>query len=249
MTPPVRKDLLLLVHAYCDGELDSMSARAIEREMVLRPELAAERRRVEALRALLRDPQKARGLVAAQPLEPSLGRTNKPMRHGMLARLARQAAALAACAVLSCGVTYYFVAAAGPDAVLQELAANHTRALLAARLTDIASSDRHSVKPWFSSRAAIVPDVLDLASAGFPLIGGRLDIVQRMPVATLVYGDRKHVLSLTALPEASVRFGTELVKLDGLNALGWASDGVAYWIISDVAADDLRVFAMRFQQR
>lgn len=244
MTLPVRKDLFLLVHAYCDGELDSMSARAIEREMVLRPELAAERRRVEALRALLRDPQKTRGFASASPTARLA-----PARRGLLYRFARQAAALAACAVLSCGATYYLVATAGPDAVLRELAGNHTRALLAARLTDIASSDRHSVKPWFSSRAAIVPDVTDLANSGFPLIGGRLDIVQRMPVATLVYGDREHVLSLTALPEAKMRLSTELTKIDGLNAFGWVSGGVTYWVVSDVAPNDLHVFATRFQQR
>jgi len=132
--------------------------------------------------------------------------------------------------------------------VLQELATNHTRALLAARVTDVASSDRHTVKPWFSSRAAIVPDVLDLANQGFPLIGGRLDIVQRMPVATLVFGDRKHILSLTALPDATARPPAESTRIDGLNALGWVSDGVAYWVVSDVEANDLRIFAARFQQ-
>jgi anti-sigma factor RsiW len=244
MAPPVRKDLLLLVHAYCDGELDAPSARAIEREMALRPELAAERRRVEALRSLLRDPQKARGLDLGPP-DGRHGRT----RGGRLGRLARAAAVLAACAILSAAATYYVSTGAAPDAVLQEIAANHTRALLAQRLTDIASSDRHSVKPWFSSRAAIVPDVLDLANQGFPLIGGRLDIVQRMPVATLVFGDRRHILSLTALPDATARPVAESTRIDGLNVLGWVSDGIAYWVVSDVDPNDLRVFAARFQQR
>src|SRR5581483_9517188 len=102
MTPPARKDLLLLVHAYCDGELDPPSARAIEREMALRPELAAERRRVEALRSLLRDPQKARSLAT----RAAAGRL-EPRRGSPLGRFARQAAALVACAIFSAGATYY----------------------------------------------------------------------------------------------------------------------------------------------
>src|SRR5579885_1958104 len=98
MTPPARKDLLLLVHAYCDGELDPPSARAIEREMALRPELAAERRRVEALRSLLRDPQKARTLASRVA-------DRWPARAGLLGRFARQAALLAASTVLSAAAT------------------------------------------------------------------------------------------------------------------------------------------------
>jgi anti-sigma factor RsiW len=167
----------------------------------------------------------------------------------------RHAGAMAACAALSCGLTWlvltWLVAAqAEPASLLQELASSHTRALLASRLTDVPSSDRHMVKPWLSARSAIAPRVVDLAAEGFPLLGGRLDIIQKIPVATLVYAERQHVLSLTALPLSAARSAPDgSSSVDGLNAFGWTAGDVAYWVISDVDAADLREFAARFRRQ
>ena len=110
------------------------------------------------------------------------------------------------------------------------------------------SSDRHTVKPWFNGRIAESPRVVDLASQGFPLVGGRLDVVERKPVPTLVYRRNKHVISLTALPAPS-RANSPAVRrtTDGYNMLRWTEDGVAYVAISDVGAADLESFATLFR--
>jgi anti-sigma factor RsiW len=245
MKAPERIDLLLLVHAYCDGELDPVTARAIERQIALRPELAAERARIEAVRDMLHGQRAGRAAPVrkSRRLDRALG-----FVRGQWPRM-RQAGAMAACAALSCGLTWLVATRSAPDSLLQELAANHTRALLASRITDVPSSDRHMVKPWLSARSAIAPRVVDLTTDGFPLLGGRLDIIHRIPVATLVYGERKHILSLTALPQMAAQSTPRgLSKIDGLNAFGWSAGDVAYWVISDVDSADLEDFANRFRQ-
>ena len=99
------------------------------------------------------------------------------------------------------------------------------------------------MKPWFNGRVPEAPRVVDLANAGFPLIGGRIDVVSRSPVPTLVYRHRKHVISLTAVPEAGAANTAPAISgNDGYNIVRWVQDGVTYWAISDVAGADLNEF-------
>jgi len=239
--------MLLLVHAYCDGELDATNARAIEREMAMHPELAAERARIELVRRMLHDRHETHRASAGEPKRGD--RFFEFLRRQLPSLRARQAIAMAACAAVSCSLTWFVGVRGDQSGLLQELAASHTRALLASRIVDVQSSDRHTVKPWLSARAVVAPRVPDLTSDGFPLLGGRLDIIQRIPVATLVYGERKHILSLTALPRSAAQSTPRgLSKVEGLNAFGWSVGDVAYWVISDVDSADLEDFANRFRQ-
>jgi anti-sigma factor RsiW len=130
------------------------------------------------------------------------------------------------------------------DAILDA----HIRSLMAPQPMDVASSDRHTVKPWFNGRIPQAPRVVDLANEDFPLIGGRLDVVEGMPVPTLVYGHRKHVISLTAIP-ASGRANSAPAPhaVDGYSVYRWIEEGVAYWAISDVAPTELGKFAELFR--
>ncbi|MFL6806973.1 MAG: anti-sigma factor family protein, partial [Xanthobacteraceae bacterium] len=128
------------------------------------------------------------------------------------------------------------------------IVAGHIRSLMAPQPIDIASSDRHTVKPWFNGRIPQAPRVVDLAKDDFPLVGGRLDVVGRIPVPTLVYRHAKHLISLTAVP-ASGSANSPLVvhRVEGYNVLRWIDDGVAYWAISDMSAADLDRFAQLFR--
>ena len=111
------------------------------------------------------------------------------------------------------------------------------------------SSDRHTVKPWFNNRIPQAPRVVDLTQDGFPLVGGRIDVIGRTPVPTLVYRHRQHLISLTAVPttdRATAALGQRTVQ--GFNLIGWSADGIAYWAVSDLGTSDLQKFATLFRE-
>ena len=102
------------------------------------------------------------------------------------------------------------------------------RALMASQPTDISSSDRHTVKPWFNSRIAQAPRVVDLTAQGFPLVGGRIDVIGRRPAPTLVYRHRQHLISITALPVSEGAQAPRVPRtIEGYGILRWIDDGVA----------------------
>src|SRR5262249_20347750 len=133
---------------------------------------------------------------------------------------------------------------APPDADM--VVANHVRALMATHPVDVGSSDRHTVKPWFNGRIPEAPRVVDLASEGFSLVGGRVDVIGRTPVATLVYRVRQHLISLSEVT-AGRTMPTAQGQIGGYNIVSWTHNGVAYWAVSDVAAADLDTFAKAFR--
>ncbi len=126
------------------------------------------------------------------------------------------------------------------DAVID----SHVRSLMAGHLTDVLTSDQHTVKPWLSAHIDVSPPVKDLAREGFPLIGGRLDYVDGHPTAVVVYRHAKHVINLFAWaapgePDAPMRTETR----QGFNMVVWRAGGIAYTAVSDVGADQLMDFA------
>ena len=141
--------------------------------------------------------------------------------------------------------------AAGSD-LRDAVVASHVRSLQASHLIDVASSDRHTVKPWFDGKLDFSPPVPDLATQGFPLAGGRLDYLDGRPVAALVYGRAKHVVNLfiwpaaTDEPPGAPRGGTPST-VRGYHVRHWVRDGMTFWAVSDVAEPDLTTFVSLFQ--
>jgi anti-sigma factor RsiW len=104
------------------------------------------------------------------------------------------------------------------------------------------------VKPWFSGRVAFAPVVVDLTPQGFPLVGGRIDVIGTQPAPTLVYRHRQHLISLTAIPTPRAMAGAlRPSRIEGYHLLNWSEDGVAYWATSDLAPSDLDAFARAFR--
>jgi anti-sigma factor RsiW len=136
----------------------------------------------------------------------------------------------------------------GTDQLLAtQLISSHVRSLMANHLTDVASSDQHTVKPWLDAKLDFAPPVVDLASEGFPLIGGRLDYLDNRPVAALVYQRRKHFINVFVWPgEAAAARPAMAMSHQGYQLLHWADPDFNYWAVSDVSANDLQTFKQQF---
>ena len=128
--------------------------------------------------------------------------------------------------------------------LIGEIVSNHVRSMMANHLTDIASSDSHNVKPWFADKLDFSPQVMDLSEQGFPLIGGRMDYLDKRPVAALVYRHNQHLMNLFVWPadESLTRSETQF-SIRGYNLIRWNQNGMTYWLISDLNPAEMSEFA------
>jgi anti-sigma factor RsiW len=185
----------LWLNAYIDGELDPAHALEFEQRLAADPALAAAHARITALRGAIRD------RVPRERASPLLRRRVAALARPQPAPGWRAlAAAVAAAFVAGSALTYVALGPGGSAPVAQDVVASHMRALMASQPIEVASSDRHTVKPWFNGKLPESPRVVDLAAQDFPLVGGRIDVIGLTPAPTLVYRRRLHVISLTALP-------------------------------------------------
>jgi anti-sigma factor RsiW len=135
------------------------------------------------------------------------------------------------------------------EAVAQEVVSSHVRALMGDHLFDVRSTDQHTVKPWFLGKLDFSPPVADLAQAGFPLTGGRLDYVAGHPVAALVYTRGQHTINVFVWPEGSGTIpSVDARAIRGFHVRHWTRSGMAYWAVSDVNDADLDQFVHALQQ-
>jgi anti-sigma factor RsiW len=244
IAPAPRSDNNLLVHGYLDGELDPAHALELEREIAVDPALAAERDSIKALRDLIHDrlahERAPAGLRSRIESAVGLRRARPQPSWGMLA------AASVLVAVMASSTTWLSMRPLQTETA-EMVVADHLRALMAPQPTDVSSSDRHTVKPWFNGRVPQAPKVVDLTRDGYPLIGGRVDVIGRVPVPTLVYRHRQHLISLTAVPATGVKSPARRT-IAGFNVLDWSDNGVRYWAVSDLGATDLDGFAKAFRE-
>ncbi len=237
----------LLMQAALDGELDAQGELEVEKRIAADPALSAEWGRLQALRAAMRvkiprepapDHLRAKILAIAEPAPVR----RLPARPTWLA--------LAASVVVASGLTGLLTASlVGParPALEEALVFDHMRALLAPQPVDIASTDRHEVKPWFNARLALSPSIADLGDEGYAFLGGRIDVVHGAPAPTLVYRLRNHLISVTALPAANGAAPT--TSLRGFRVARWQEGDLAYWAVSDVSQADLSAFVRAFREK
>jgi anti-sigma factor RsiW len=133
-------------------------------------------------------------------------------------------------------------------AVADELLASHVRSLMPGHLTDIVSTDQHNVKPWFNGRVDLSPPVPRLDSAGFPLVGGRIDYVSSRPVAVVVYTRRQHVINVYAWPSTGDDEAVRPATSNGYHFVHWRSGQVESWAVSDLNASELAAFVALFRR-
>jgi anti-sigma factor RsiW len=235
------------LNAYCDGELDPVSASEFERRLASDESLKARYDRLVALRQAVRSLPQLDIPPGLQARIQSRLDVERPSNVTVLRRRSWSSRALAAAAVLgavlSSSVMVTVDRYSQREGVASEVVAGHIRSLLAPQPFDIASSDRHTVKPWFTARLPESPQVPDLTAQGFALLGGRVDVIGRDPVATLVYKHAAHTVSLTTLrPGQSVSEQT----VAGYNVRSWSDAHFTYIAVSDLPSADLATFERAF---
>ena len=125
----------------------------------------------------------------------------------------------------------------------ETIVASHARALLSDHVVDVVSSDQHTVKPWFSSKLDFSPPVRDFSEQGFPLVGGRLDYIDRHPIAVLVYRRRQHLIEVFMWPTEQGGVAMSSHSIQGFHLVGGLSEGMRFVAISDVDATELKRLA------
>jgi anti-sigma factor RsiW len=245
----------VLLHGMLDGELDVINAMEFEAHLEGCAGCAEEYERQVALRIAIRLPQVSyRAPVGLHSrIVNSLESTEAPSRPST--RWWREFSATrpwpVGVMVAAAASLLLFIAMPDDQATLQqELIAGHVRSLLANHLTDVTTSDQHTVKPWFNSKLDVSPPVVDLADAGFPLSGGRLDYLHNRVVGALVYKHAAHVINLFVWPAPDVRDAApESSSREGYNLLHWTRSGMSFWVVSDLNAVELRQFQEKYSTR
>ena len=225
-----------------DGELDTPSRRALHEHVAGCEVCSAARDELRALRAAVRDQASyyAAPDSLRQRISSNLKRDRPPASRGVVLPWWGFGASLATAALLAMAVTLAIGLPAGGDQIAQQVVASHIRSLMENHLADVASTDQHTVKPWFSGKLDFSPPVHDLATEGFPLVGGRLDYVGGRAVAALVYQRRQHRINVFIWPAtAKPHIPITTVALNGYNGVEWTQDRMTFWAVSDLNLSEL----------
>jgi mycothiol system anti-sigma-R factor len=261
-----------LMDGYLDGELDALTSQKIEQHLrdcrkceeayevetamahaisQAAPYYKAPPELRERIRSSLREEMAARPMrnVDVQPLFPRRQPGPRTVLFGASWNWLALAAAILLAAIIGWNLLPGLQRPGTDQLLATQLIAGHVRSLMANHLTDVASSDQHTVKPWLDAKLDFAPPVVDLASEGFPLIGGRLDYFDNRPVAALVYQRRKHFINVFVWPGEAAARPAMAMSHQGYQLLHWADPDFNYWAVSDVSANDLQLFKQQFEMR
>jgi anti-sigma factor RsiW len=240
----------ILLHALIDGELDAGHAREVEAHVAQCPRcaasLAAYRQMSQAIASAdLRysAPQSLRLRVEAALPKPIVAAA--PSRRAVLRGFALGSGVSA---IAASGLFAIMLRNDDQERIDSEIVSAHLRSLQAGHLTDVLSTDQHTVKPWFNGRLDVAPPVIDLTAQGFTLIGGRLDYVDARPIGAVVYKRRAHVINLFVAQTSNMaRRAPSTETIQGYNIRRWSERGLNFWAISDIGADELAEFSDKFE--
>jgi anti-sigma factor RsiW len=238
----------ILLHALIDGELDASHAREVEAHVVECPrctaQLAAYRQMSQAIATA--DLRYAAPPLLRKRIEASLPKPQPaPSRRSVLRGFALGSAVSA---IAATGLVAIVLRNDDEQRIEGEIVSAHLRSLQAGHLTDVVSTDQHTVKPWFNGKLDVSPPVIDLTAQGFTLVGGRLDYVDARAIGAVVYKRRAHVINLFVAQTASTEHRpARMDTVQGFNIRRWGDRGLNYWAISDIGADELAEFGEKFE--
>jgi len=239
------------LHAYLDGELDAAGMARFEQHLKACPHCAAALAAEEALRRSLqmaalyeRAPESLRKTVrSSSSTAPTLAST-----HPGAWRWLAVAAALIIATLWGTRLFSPAIKSSQQAAWTTTLLDAHLRSLQPGHLTDVESTDQHTVKPWFDGKLDLAPPVRDFANDGFPLMGGRLDVLEGRTVAALVYGRRKHMVNVFVWNSQDTIPDSYSGERQGYHWVAWKKDGLTFCAISDTALPELQQLKSLFLQ-
>ena len=242
------------IHGYLDGELDLVKSMEVEKHLQECDDCARAYQAIRNLRPVI-----GSSALRFEPPDAFEGRLRTVLRHeNQPPRKSFEIHWRWLVAVVSFAVVIGFIWMVAPsftrrsegDLLAQEIVSSHVRSLMADHLTDVPSSDQHTVKPWFDGKLDFSPPVKDLSEQGFSLHGGRLDYINHRAVAALVYQRRQHSINVFIWPSTEPAAMTESASANhGYNVIRWSNGGMAYWVVSDLNLDELRQFVQLLQQQ
>ncbi|MDA9477927.1 membrane protein [Bradyrhizobium sp. CCBAU 65884] len=238
----------IMLHALLDGELDAGHAREVEAHIAGCPGCAAELAAQREMQRVLADtnlryvaPTSLRNKIEASLPKPQ----PQPSRRSVLRGFAMGSAVSALAAT---GIVAIVLRQDDQQRILSEVVSAHLRSLQAGHLTDVISTDQHTVKPWFNGKLDVAPPVIDLTAQGFTLVGGRLDYIDARAIGAVVYKRRQHVINLFVAQTSSTEHQPPKTQtMQGFNCRRWGERGLNFWAVSDIGADELAEFVDKFE--
>src|SRR5262245_22379655 len=266
------EETIKLMDGYLDGELDPITSQGIERHLrdcqkcdqayknqrsliaaignatpyYKAPAGLCERIQSSLREEITEDPVRNR-VPGAQVLFHKRHQEPRPIRSAVPWNWLGLAAAILFAAVIVFNLLPRLQRPGADQFLATQIIASHARSLLATHLTDVASSDQHTVKPWLDAKLDFAPVVVDLSKQGFSLIGGRLDYLDNRPVAALVYQRRRHFLNLFVWPTKDITASSpKTMTRQGYQLLHWVDSDLNYWAVSDINEKELQEFKQLF---
>jgi len=238
----------ILLQALIDGELDAGHARDVENHVESCPRCAAMLKDYREMSLAMSEagvrytaPAALRARIEASLPQPRPMQSRRSVLRGF-------AMGSAVSALAATGLFAIVLRHDDMERIQSEVVSAHLRSLQAGHLTDVISTDQHTVKPWFNGRLDVSPPVVDLTAQGFTLIGGRLDYVDARALGAVVYRRRQHVINLFVSQTASTEHRpAKIESIQGFNIRHWSDRGLNYWAVSDLAKDELADFGDKFE--
>jgi anti-sigma factor RsiW len=247
------KEIEQLQDAFVDQELDPANAHAFSEHLASCPSCTKQLEQLSTIKKTIKiqakrhtPPQELAARIAcltATDRLPIIPLSNKflPIKWGLTG---------AVLAVAACFVIFIITNPNEQYLAEQQLIASHIRSLQDGHLTDVMSTDQHTVKPWFNGRLDVSPPVTDFSTNGFPLVGGRIDYVDHHNVAVIVYRYNAHVINLFVWPVDQSKIDTKSVEVQqGYNMLHWHDGDLQFWAVSDVNPSKLSEFESLYRKQ